>query len=482
LKFIYWYLTVNIIFLPILYVILYLKALPDFVLILIASLAIPLLTQIKNIKNEFNDYKHKLEIEKRGKKFDLILKNFEKLFNENFLEFRGIEYPENMIDYAKAVVTEKVYLDILFIYLREKNYFELNNFEKTQLSFEIANISRNINLQDLSGGDLQFLWGVYRILCNSERSITIDLDNIPDKTFLETDCFETKFINKYLQKEALISKLTSKSETLNDYRKTLSRLIELGKLDKYGIHQIITGQTDKIERTLTDKTYYFVLINELQKGNDFKDKIKNQLLKGEHIVYAADGWLGIDGGMFSLLLAITKDDCPTKEFYDKYVKNAYKDVDTEGWLSIHKAKFLGDTIFKKRYISRKPSEKALRAIKVKNVFTTGKKSMKLVFRDNLIETYLTTNELLSVLPLNLLLPDLCTEKKDILIENNEEIKSKFGISRLTDWAYPPYSKKEIAQFLRDNYFPTDSIEYWVNNVDIIIREAKDINKALGLTN
>ena len=96
-------------------------------------------------------------------------------------------------------------------------------------------------------------------------------------------------------------------------------------------------------------------------------------------------------------------------------------------------------------------------------------------KEKLIETYLSTNELLSVLPLNLFLPHLNIEKKNIL---NEEIKKKFGISKLTDWANPSYTEKEIAEFIRNNYFPSDSLDEWIKNVNEIIMKSKNVKDVI----
>lgn len=99
-------------------------------------------------------------------------------------------------------------------------------------------------------------------------------------------------------------------------------------------------------------------------------------------------------------------------------------------------------------------------------------------REKLIESHLSTDELLSVLPLNLFLPELPSAKKEKLIENNEDIKREFDIEQLTDWAHPNYPAHEIGLYLHREYFPDDSKDEWIKNTEKIIAEAKNVNEAL----
>lgn len=470
------YVAIYIVVVPIFALLTYIEAIPPIVLPFLI-LIVPILGEFDRIKNKWEAFEKRNKIEKRTNEFNKVWFKFEKLFEEDFLEIKDVGEKENLIEYAKTVIPPEkdVYLKIFYFYLKEMAPFDLNNFEKTILGNEITFAVQDFSLRDPTESNLKFAWGIYRILC-SDIERKIDLNNFGTVEFLGDECFKKKFISKYVKKEEIISKLTSERKKLEDYRRTLSRLLESGKLDKYGIHKVIEGVNEEIEKVLADRTHYFILINELQHNSDIKKRISDSLSRDGQLVYS--GSLSLGNSRYSLLLGVSEDDLKTKEFYERYIKESYESIDTEGWLSVHKAKFEGESIFKKRYIAKDPSKGALSAISFKNVLTTGEKAIKISLKEKLIETYLTTDELLSVLPLNLFLPDLDSRKKNILIENNENIKSRFGISKLTDWAYTPHTTKEIAEFLRDKYFPSDSIDLWEENVNKIVKEAKKIKDAI----
>ena len=114
-----------------------------------------------------------------------------------------------------------------------------------------------------------------------------------------------------------------------------------------------------------------------------------------------------------------------------------------------------------------------------SIFVTGEQTSIVSLQEELIESHLTTDELLSVLPLNLFLPDLPSEKKKTLVEHNEEIKEKFEVSNLTDWAFTNYTPEEIGSYLQQNYFPNDSETEWIENAKMIVEKSENISESLS---
>jgi hypothetical protein len=218
-------------------------------------------------------------------------------------------------------------------------------------------------------------------------------------------------------------------------------------------------------------------MNEIQKETEIKDDIEEAVSADERPLYA--GSLNVGGAMYSLLLCVSDDDLSTEQFYDRYVRDAYERTNRDGWLSIHRAKFEGNPVFEKRYAQSKPNASVKRGMSSRNILTTGEQAFTVNLREEFIEASLTTDELLSVLPLNLFLPDLESEKKEILMENNEDIKEQFEIRHLTDWANSNYTIEEIGKYLQQEYFPEDDPEFWNQNAEKIVEEASDVQDALS---
>jgi len=322
------------------------------------------------------------------------------------------------------------------------------------------------------------LWGAYNIYCKNSNDFS--LDNVDDDSFLDDECFIRNFKREYFKKYQFIDEITTKKENLEDYKNTLVKLYENGSLNKYGIHKIVSEiEDEEIEQVIQDKYYYFIVINKIHTNTDFKKRIKAEIRNSGDKVY--DGSLFLGEGRFSLLVAVTKNDYNTKKFYDKFVKNIFTNIDKRGIVSVHKCMFFGEKIQKKKKFKPPLHPYFRKAISARDIFNTGSKTVKISFKERLIETYLSMDELLTVLPLNIFLPKLKSEKKEILIENNQEIKEEFNINKLTDWSNPNHTKEEIAEFLVSNYFLDDSLDKWKENVEKIINEAKEVSKALNKT-
>ena len=449
----------------------------------ILPIIITIATQYKKIKEDYYYSKKQNQIKKRTKEFIKKIHEFKSYFNDNIYNLEKIEdqknLQENLIDYVKTIFIpdKEIYCKLFFIYLNEKQNtfnFQLNNFEKTSLGNEIRLLIQDFNLMNPSKNDISVAWAFYQIFCKKSNIVNFeDIDK--DMDFFKDGCFKELFINKYVQKEALIKLITTEKKIIEDYKNTLSELYNYGRLNKYGIHKSLNGLDNDVESILTDKIHYFVLMNEIQKDSTFKKSIINNLEDDDFIVYS--GMMNLYPGMFSLVLALNKRDISTKIFYEKYIEKSYHEINDEGWFSIHKAKFDTDSICKTRY-NRDISLGALKAIKSKNAFLAGKKIVTVKLKEQLIESFLTTDQLLSVLPLNLFLPDLESTKKKILIEKNEEIKTKFNISKLTDWANTEFTNNEIAKYIRDSYFPLDDLNVWEQNVNKIVKKTKEIKTAL----
>ena len=468
------FLFLNVLIVPILAALTYFSILSPGMLA-VSVVLVNTLPKVEELKRRWETSEHRDKVKERTQWFNQELESFEALFQDDILETE--EYgTENLVNYAESAIdsTEQIYLPLLYIYLSEKSNFELENHERTTLQKKLQTSLKGVSLVHPTEDDIRLAWGAHQLLCEASEPYTIDP---PDKEFMETDCFEERFVHGFLHKEQVISELTSRHEELADYRHTLSQLYDSGKLSKFGIQQALLELEEELSYVLTDKTHYFILINEIMNDTEIIDDIEEAVVSEGDDVYT--GSLMLNGGMTSMVLCVCDVSWETEEFYEQFVKEPFESYHADGVLSVHRAKFEGGSIFKQRYEETEPSGNILRGIESRNLLTTGEVAATMNLKEKLIESYLSTDELLSVLPLNLFLPDLPSEKKERLIENNEEIKQKFGIQQLTDWANPNYPAEEIGRHLHQQYFPQDTEEKWIENTEKIVSEAKNVSKALS---
>lgn len=440
--------------------------------------SIPLLAilgQYDTVKGKVENFNKNRRIERRQKKFDKTLRKFESRFEDSFLNFEEAEPSENMIDYCDDVFAEehKQYLHIFYVYLAEEADFGLNHFERNSLDDSIISFCRSFDLRNPKDETIQTAWGIYSVLCSTSTEISLD---DASAEVLDNNCLDERFIRKYVEKERLISELTSERQEIRDYKQTLSKLYRNGELNEFGVKQILSGFENEIKTTRTDKTHFLILMNQLQHDSEIQSKIEDSVKDDGGSTYSIH--LRISNSYYSSFLAVVDGDEDISEFYETHVEPYYEETEADGWLSVHKAKFEG-SILERRYNETQPSDNAKQAIARTNIFAEGQEVVKLNLEDKLIESYLSTDELLTVLPLNLFLPDLSSEKRETLIQHNEDIKEEFNISKLTEWANPNYPESEIAEYLQSTYFQEDSQEEWEGNVHMIVQRANEINQALN---
>lgn len=470
-----WWVLVYLIAIPALTLLTRLNRVPSQLLLA----TIPLLAifgQYNTIQEKFGTFKKNRRIERRQKKFNKILRKFESRFEDSFLNFKGAEPSENLIDYCDDVFTEEYeqYLHVFYVYLAEEAEFDLNHFERNSLDDSIISFCRDFDLRNPTNETIQTAWGIYSVLCTSSTEISFD-DASPD--VFDYECLDERFIRKYVEKEKLITELTSERQEIRNYKQTLSKLYRNGELNEFGVKQMLSDFEDEIKTTRTDKTHFLILMQQLQyDDSDIRSQIKESVKSDGDSTYNVG--FDISNSYYSSFLAVVGGDEDISEFYQAHVEPYYEETEDDGWLSVHKAKFEG-SILERRYEETQPSDNAKQAIARTNILAEGQEVVKLSLEDRLIESYLSTDELLTVLPLNLFLPDLSSKKRETLIQHNEEIKKKFNISELTDWANPSHPPSEIANHLQSTYFPEDSPQEWEQNVQTIMRGASEVNQALN---
>lgn len=469
------FVTIHFTLIPLLAVLTYFSYLPPLALA-IGVIALNVLPHYDGLQQRWKTAKHRSRIQKRTANLNAELAAYDEYFQHDLFvlsDYAG----DNLVEYIEDSLSpnQRNHLVPLLIYLLEECEFAFENHERTTLKETLRNELHGFSLVDPSTENLQQAWIVYQLLCTHETSsLTMSL---PDAEFIQSECFRERFVRPYLQKEKVIAELTSKQKELAEYRMTLSKLYEDGKLNKFGLQQVLADIEVDSAMVLTDQTYFFILINELQHDSSIKEDITDAVEMDGHIIYK--GLLGVSGGMYSLLLVVCDEQLSSPEFYAEYIEAAYSVVESDGWLSIHRAKFEGERVFKKKYRTKEPSVNARKGMKTTNVFISGEQSSTVGLQEELIESYLTTDELLSVLPLNLYLPDLPSEKKERLIQNNESIKERFGISHLTDWAHSNHTPEEIGRYLQEAYFPEDSADEWIQHAEQIVIQAGEVSEALS---
>lgn len=293
------FLFFNILLVPLLAALIYWSILSPGLLALLVVL-VNVLPKVEDIRRRWKTAEHRDQVKERTAEFNQELKSFEGRFRDDFI-LTDDYGTENLINYAESVVgaNERAYLTLLYIYLIEESDFDLENHERTTLQNKLQTSLNRFSLVHPTDDDIRLAWGAFQLLCDGSEPYNL---NPPDQEFLETDCFQEKFVHGYIHKEQVISKLTSQSEELSEYRNTLSQLYDSGELSKFGIQQALIELEAELSYVLTDKTHYFVLMNELQRDTEIKEDIIESIESEGDEVYT--GSLNLSGGMYSLLLCV----------------------------------------------------------------------------------------------------------------------------------------------------------------------------------
>lgn len=447
-----------------------------------------LFVQLPKLEEAYDRTKEKCALDKKITSFNDILHKFEDRFAEDFLDLDKTEREENLVPYCWDAFDDGLHRWVFLVFLQQSEEYNLKRGDMPDFNRGRKEFTDKFNFHDPSEHDLKLAWGVYQILCTDSSNIR--LDGYTDQSFLHDSCFQEQFIQEYVDKKRVISELKEQKEeaekekaAAEDYRETLAQLYEQGKLDKYGIREALGNLEEHIEEVIPDKTHYFILLNKVQEGNDLEERLVETLQRQDIDVFNHDQTyfrIGMEDGYgaFRGIIAVSEEDYPSKEFYNQFIQDHLEDVDSEGYLSVHKAEFRDKAIIEDTYRQREPSFGEIQSLKARQILTTGQEKRKIAIRDELIENYLTTDQLLSVLPLNLFLDNLDSDKKNVLIENNEDIKEWADIERLTDWANPPKTTEEIAEYIQKNYFPEDTVDYWEENVLQIQSRAEAVRDAV----
>lgn len=427
----------------------------------------------------------RIELERKISMFKEILRDFENRFSEDFISFEDVERTDSLIEFAWDSITKNIYREIFLICLRETENFnieEMEFFDYSRFAREASRIREKFNAVNPSDEDMKLAWGIYQFLCEKEKDIV--LTGFEDDEFLQSECFESVFVKDYLDKEKMISELKGEKGRINDYRKTLVRLYEDAKLPSEGIYELLGKLEDeKIQKVIPDKTHFFILMNNVQKNEVgdtiLREKIKDNLQEGGVEAYGIKlNVYGEERAYISGIVAVSPFDYSSKEMYDKFIYPDLLPSENDGFVSVHRSEFKGEMVLKEIYEEGSPSDEVQKSIDSLNIFTSAEKTVTYSLKEKMIDTYLSTDQLLTVLPLNLFLQDLGSDKKDILIDNNEDIKDYAGVERLTDWVSPAESTEDIAKYIQQKYFPEDSVDEWKENVEKIQAEAKEVKKAI----
>ncbi|RLI74285.1 hypothetical protein DRP04_14855 [Archaeoglobales archaeon] len=327
------------------------------------------------------------------------------------------------------------------------NYYELNESVKTFLKF-------------------------YHALLLSKKSKYSGIDEITNADF-EEERYKTllkDYISKY-QKDLVFLDVKEKLHQSENLRQTLVRLIKDGKLSSWGVTK---ESLKKLEEELRKKTSYsktFLVI-----GNKIKGGLREYLTSQPRLsakLTSVD--TPFKPSKFTCYIIRPQESFESpKKFLEKLKKLS---EDREQIIFVIPLDLVNSEYYTHPHDQSFTSKNLQECFSIMRWFTYGYESQ---FADAdiwsiIASSTITPEELLSILPFNILCEGIFPAEQEYFIKHYEKIKERCGIEKITDWGrvkpeiiveylleegYPKYAEAERSYLLRE----------YAKNFDLAVRE------------
>lgn len=364
---------------------------------------------------EINDfYKKKLEE-------NLIVVHSEELLSRE----EAYEFWIDKQTFNTITPEEKKMLVLLALCSYYSNFRDANTYAAIKSYVDILNISfSGINEETKN------LLNAYSNLFKDDKKYTIN------SLFSETKTIEYKsllkeFADKF-SKDLVLRFISGELAQSEELRDTLIRLIEDGRLATYGVNNTTLETLEKELKLKANYAKTFVLIT-----NKLPDTISRYLAKQPHI-----GAVGRstkipehdNGHRFGVYIIRPNEGFRTSKELLKKFKSLTKGSENETTIQIMPV----DGINILQYTL--PVNQSFTNINLRNAYEISsyfKAGIEYNDADiwNIIEkSEIGINNLLALIPFNILVPGIYPSEKDFIIKNYSELKEKMNINTLTDWA------------------------------------------------
>lgn len=290
-----------------------------------------------------------------------------------------------------------------------------------------------------------------------------------------------EFLQKYGRTEDIGMVLLNELQQAREFKNTLAELVARGKINTKTINrQAVRQINDRLEERGIATTKFIVFSRRFQ----YNDQLEESIEKFPHIKmgrkYPSEGFPEEFGTMRMYIVYPEERFISASEFYESEIEPYLsEDILLEYDDAFAAVMPLEITDFK-MYPSRgEASETELVSGSLDSLeylITGSSEDLNTVITEVLMNE-IEISDILSIIPFNVFVPELSRREKEIIINNYDHLKSKFGINSLFDWADIDAAElaTELSEVDRDNI---NTFEDWSSIANDITEQAMSHTEAV----
>lgn len=425
------------------------------------------------IKDWYSNLQDRKEKEKRFEEFNNIVSDFQDRFQD--LEVENVEKRplEDAYEICDAYFGDSsVYKDLFYFYLRKKD-FQLKDSEIVRVETAIDDIISDLNLDEKDSREHKIAYGGFKLFCSEDE---IDLAKHTEAEFENNSCFRENFLYRF-GKSKLLEKFKEEKEMYREYKETLKQTYSDWEISQSNV----LSRLESSDQDKTDFSQFLILSQKVLKGE--RKNVENEISRKSGFARALSLKFYHDDNMndsmgYLGVMAKVAGEMSLDSFWERFLDDLDNDEDI-GWIAGYKI----DSLESKVETPEADIEEydwLGKAFENLELLESREEELDEEIELGIVESKLTADEILANLPLNVLLPNLSQDKKDVLRErdNMDKIRGRAGVESLTEWENPEPTSEELAEFLVNEFFPEDDVDFWMQKMDRVQEKAGEVEEAV----
>lgn len=304
--------------------------------------------------------------------------------------------------------------------------------EQAELKTLVEDLMTNFDLSEVDGPTSEFL-GAYDAARGVIEGTESDVHKLFEQQPENPQELALEFAVKFGTTQQLALVLFSDRERSKELRRTLGRLVARGKLNTKTVNRETAEKIqEEMERLGSEATKFLVFSQKMH----YDDEVTEAIEKFPHTrignKYPDKGFPEEVKFMRMYVVYPDHDYRTAERFLNEAIRPAIPDSQVDdGFIAAMPLELADMAIYPNiedidSYLSG--TYEALSFLK-----TGASEDLSEVISDRIISE-IGVSELLSTLPFNIIEPDIDAREKELIIDNYNELKSRFGINELFDWA------------------------------------------------
>ena len=334
------------------------------------------------------------------------------------------------------------------------------------------------NLNEPSNKEKKLVSGYLRWKSNTEDSISLNEFFNIDLADNEVIEYGIEISKSYSNPDNFAFSLLNDKRKAEEFRETLAKLVARGKLKMKGVEKDIESIKENIEDQKAGKTKFMVFGQKIQRIDEVKDSIEKHPHFKMGRKYPDSGFPEDIEYMSIYVVYPDKEFGSAQDFLEKEIeRNIPEDYDDGGFMAVMPLELEDMKIAPDIDVIESSQPDSYESLKF---LTTGFSEDPVKLISQQLTTEIKVPELLASIPFNVLAPDMKEEEKEFIIDNYEDIRERFRITELFDWA--DKNREELGNYL----YELDENEVadekrWHEISSTIIGEANECSEAaLGM--